>query len=101
MADSSYLDSTANIVTPLNEVEELTEDQKKFIKESREQRDYLSYTAKPALQHAKDARRRFDYEWMVRELFWKGYQFSRYQPTTQTVILASRQTARIPINITR
>lgn len=37
---------------------------------------------------------------MVRDLFRRGYQFSRYQPTTQTVILASRQSAKIPINIT-
>lgn len=65
-----------------------------------EQTEFLQNNAKLALAHAVDSRRRYDYEWMVRDLFRRGYQFSRYQPTTQTVILASRQSAKIPINIT-
>lgn len=56
--------------------------------------------AKELLGRAADARRRYDYEWMVRDLFRRGYHFSRYQPTTQTVVLASKQSAKIPINIT-
>ncbi len=56
--------------------------------------------AKELLGRAADARRRYDYEWMVRDLFRRGYHFSRYQPTTQTVILASKQSAKIPINLT-
>lgn len=62
------------------------------------QRIYLR-DAKNLLQRSVDARRRYDYEWMVRDMFRRGYHFSRYQPTTQTVILASRQSARIPVNI--
>lgn len=55
--------------------------------------------AKLLVQHAADAKKRYDYEWMVRDLFRRGYHFSRYQPTTNTIILSSRQTAKIPINL--
>ena len=64
-----------------------------------EKRDFLANVCKIALVHDADARRRYDYEWMVRDLFRRGYQFSKYQPNTQTVVLASRQTAKIPVNI--
>ncbi|MDD5407035.1 MAG: hypothetical protein PHE73_08875 [Sulfurovaceae bacterium] len=56
--------------------------------------------AKVLLARDADARRKFDYEWMVRDLFRRGYHFSRYQPTTQTVVLASKQSAKIPVNLT-
>src|SRR5882672_9199470 len=68
-------------------------------KQETERRMFLS-SAKELLGRAVDARRRYDYEWMVRDLFRRGYHFSRYQPTTQTVILASKQSAKIPINFT-
>jgi hypothetical protein len=70
----------------------------KEVQELREQQDFLA-RGKKLLQNAQDARRRYDYEWMVRDLFRRGYQFSRFQPTTQTVILSSRQQAKIPINL--
>lgn len=54
---------------------------------------------KTLLKSAADSRKRYDYEWMVRDLFRRGYHFSRYQPTTNTIILSSRQTAKIPINL--
>lgn len=68
-------------------------------KEMMDQRDFLGNTAKPAFQAAKDARRRYDQEWLGRNLFWRGYQFSRYMPQTQTVVLSSRQSARLPVNL--
>ena len=61
-------------------------------------RDFLS-KAKESLRYAIDSRRRYDYEWMVRDLFRRGYHFSRYQPSTQTIVLASRQAAKVPVNI--
>lgn len=64
-----------------------------------EQKRLFIADAKELLGRAADARRRYDYEWMVRDLFRRGYHFSRYQPTTQTVILASKQSAKIPINL--
>lgn len=63
------------------------------------QRNFLGNIAKPAFQLAADSRRRYDQEWMARNLFWRGFQFSRYLPNTQTVVLSSRQSARIPINV--
>ena len=77
----------------------LTEEEKAAAKDFEEKSQYLSQ-CKLALSHARESRRRYDYEWMVRDLFRRGYQFSKYQPNTQTVVLASRQSARIPINIT-
>src|SRR5690348_1565423 len=64
------------------------------------ERQLFLASAKELLGRAVDARRRYDYEWMVRDLFRRGYHFSRYQPTTQTVILASKQSAKIPVNLT-
>ncbi len=98
---------TAVDISPLNVLSSIQKDEKPLTeaeKESKrkftEQTTFLQNNAKLALAHAVDSRRRYDYEWMVRDLFRRGYQFSRYQPTTQTVILASRQSAKIPINIT-
>ena len=67
-------------------------------KQKAERRMFIA-DAKELLGRAADARRRYDYEWMVRDLFRRGYHFSRYQPTTQTVILASKQSAKIPVNL--
>ena len=76
------------------EKEDLTEEAKVLY----EQRDFLSNIAKPSFQSAADGRRRYDQEWLARNLFWRGFQFSRYLPQSQTVVLSSRQQARVPIN---
>jgi len=68
-------------------------------KKTNEAMDFVS-RAKKLFRYAADARRKYDYEWMVRDLFRRGYQFSQYSPTSQTVVLSQRQEARIPINIT-
>lgn len=62
--------------------------------------DFLSY-CKREFQNDADARKRYDYEWMIRDMFRRGYMFSKYLPSSQTVILASRQKAQVPINITK
>lgn len=64
------------------------------------QSDFLGNIAKPSFQTASDGRRRYDQEWLGRNLFWRGYQFSRYLPQTQTIVLATRQSARVPVNLT-
>lgn len=76
------------------------EDTKTSANPDEEQKRMFISDAKELLGRAQDARRRYDYEWMVRDLFRRGYHFSRYQPTTQTIILASKQSAKIPINVT-
>lgn len=63
-----------------------------------QQRDFLSQVAKPSFVVSANARRKYDQEWLARNLFWRGYQFSKYMPNTQTVVLTSRQSARFPIN---
>ena len=64
------------------------------------QSDFLNDIAKPSFNTASDGRRRYDQEWLGRNLFWRGYQFSRYLPQTQTIVLATRQSARVPVNLT-
>jgi hypothetical protein len=64
------------------------------------QRNFLALEAKPSFTSAANARRKYDQEWIARNLFWRGYQFSRYLPQQQTVVLSSRQNARVPINLT-
>src|SRR3990167_6604090 len=102
-SSQSYQDvSPLNVITSISgslDQKELTKEEIGELKERNEQRQFLENIAKVAQKHSADSRRRYDYEWMVRDLFRRGYQFSRYQPNTQTFILASRQTARIPINI--
>lgn len=68
-------------------------------KELSKQRDFLNTIAKPSFQASKDARRKYDQEWIARNLFWRGYQFSRYLPQTGTVVLSGRQNARVPVNL--
>lgn len=88
----------------INQTIELTEDGLKVdsdeAKELEKQRDFLGRIAKPSFDAAKNARRKYDQEWIARNLFARGYQFSRYLPQTQTVVLSGRQNARVPINLT-
>lgn len=56
--------------------------------------------AKTAYKVAYESRRKYDWEWLSRDLFRRGYHFSRYSPTTNTVVLAARSVTRIPINLT-
>jgi hypothetical protein len=51
-------------------------------------------------QNCKDARRRYDREWLARDLFRRGYQFSSQNQKSGTVTMSTRQNARIPVNLT-
>lgn len=100
--EGSVSDTTLNNRYP-QATEDLTDDglqkDSAAAKELDKQRDFLAMDAKPFFQAAKDARRRYDQEWLGRNLFWRGFQFSRYMPQTQTVVLSSRQSSRVPINL--
>lgn len=50
-------------------------------------------------QSASDGRRRYDWEWLTRDLYRRGYQFSRYDASNRTVVLSSRSQVKIPINL--
>jgi len=62
-------------------------------------REFLNRIAKPFQKNAANSRQRYDYEWMQRELFWRGYHFSKFQASTNTITLASRQSAKVPVNL--
>jgi len=59
----------------------------------------LVLTGRRLLQYAKDYRRKFDWEWMVRNLFVRGYHFSRYHKRTGTIVFGTRTGVRIPVNL--
>lgn len=44
-------------------------------------------------------RRRYDWEWVVRNLYLRGYHFARYNRSTSTFVLGTRTKVRIPINL--
>src|SRR3990167_2015884 len=48
---------------------------------------------------AAENRRKFDWEWLVRILYKKGYHFARYNRATSTVVFSTRTGVRIPINL--
>lgn len=57
------------------------------------------YKAQKLFRSASDSRKRYDWEWLTRDLFRRGFQFSRYNPASKTVVLATRSNIKIPINI--
>lgn len=56
--------------------------------------------AQKCFRISSDSRRRYDWEWLARDLFRRGYQFSRYNAETKTLIMSSSKSTRIPINLT-
>lgn len=50
-------------------------------------------------QRASEERQKYDWEWLVRQLYVRGYHFARYNRTSNTVIFSSRTGVKIPINL--
>lgn len=48
---------------------------------------------------AAAGRRKYDWEWVVRNLYLRGYHFARYNSATSTFTLGTRTKVRIPINL--
>lgn len=59
----------------------------------------LKENAETLFRSAYEAREKYDWEWLTRDLFRRGYQFSTYDSNTKTVMLSSRRGVRIPINL--
>ena len=55
--------------------------------------------AKTLYAAAAAGRRKYDWEWVVRNLYLRGYHFARYNRTTSTYVLGTRTKVRIPINL--
>lgn len=60
----------------------------------------LKQQASDLFEAAKDARARFDWEWLTRDLYRRGYQFSRFNQSTRTMTLSTKSRAKIAINLT-
>jgi len=50
-------------------------------------------------QAVTDYRKKFDWDWMVRTLYVRGYQFARYNRGTGTIVFSTRTGVRIPVNL--
>lgn len=124
MGDDERLEDSQEMEEPNNDLSELPPDQdekerkkkerqeKKFKKaleaeekkkkeedsvfESMRQAERLS-EAQMLLQQAKSAREKYDRDWLSRDLFRRGYQFSSQQGTTVSLTKSSQ--ARIPVNL--
>ena len=48
---------------------------------------------------ARAHRRKFDWEWLVRTLYVRGYHFARYNRGTNSTIFGTRTGVRIPVNL--
>ncbi len=48
---------------------------------------------------AIESRRKYDWEWLVRNLYFRGYHFARYNRGTNTVVFSTRTGVRIPVNL--
>lgn len=70
---------------------QVTEDQQKA-------RDRV-FKAKRVFRVAEDTRRKYDWEWLVRNLYIRGYHFARYNRSTNTVSFSTRTGVRIPVNL--
>lgn len=48
---------------------------------------------------AKDAREKYDWRWLTRDLFRRGYQFSTYNPKDRSIALVSKRGVKLPVNL--
>lgn len=79
---------------PESKTTKLTEDEKKIMADM----DLVS-KCKKLERDASEERQRFDWEWLVRLLYVRGYHFSRYNRASNTVVFSTRTGVKIPINL--
>ena len=60
----------------------------------------LKEKAQSLFNSAFETREHYDWEWLTRDLFRRGYQFSSYDNRTRTVLITSRTGIQFPINLT-
>lgn len=71
-----------------------------LLKEASLSSQVLVRRAKTAFRTFSDSRKRYDWEWLSRDLFRRGYQFTNYNSQTKVLSIATTNNARIPINLT-
>ena len=59
----------------------------------------LRQRARDMFTSMRESRKRYDWEWLTRDLYRRGYQFSSYNTQTKTVVLSNSGSIRIPINL--
>ena len=59
----------------------------------------LREKANSLFNSAFEAREHYDWEWLTRDLFRRGYQFSTYDNRSKTVLLATRRGVKFPVNL--
>lgn len=50
-------------------------------------------------EQAKEHRRKFDWQWLVRSLYVRGYHYAQYNRGTNKIIFSTRTGVQIPINL--
>jgi hypothetical protein len=82
--------------TPIQEqkTEKLTEDRKSQLAEET-LRTRLASMETSGLH----SRRRYDWEWLTRDLFVRGFHFAKYNRSTHTFTFSTKSSVRIPINL--
>ncbi len=69
-------------------------------RQQRARRQDMLFEAKSLFKTASEARRRYDWEWLARDLYRRGYQFATWNASNNTLIMSSSKTAKIPVNLT-
>lgn len=59
----------------------------------------LVHNCKLREQQAKESRRKFDWEWTVRQLYVRGYHYAKYNRNTSTVVFSNKSGVRLSINL--
>ena len=59
----------------------------------------LIYKIKLLESASKTQRRKFDWQWLVRALYVRGYHFAQYNRGTNTIVFSTRTGVKIPINL--
>lgn len=75
------------------------EEEEEGIENQRESMERV-HRAKRLLDYAKNARRKYDREWLSRDLFRRGYQFVSNNQRTGSITMSSSNNSRIPVNLT-
>jgi hypothetical protein len=85
--------SLSDLETPKKSVKETQKDAELEVAKTRMMRMKKLYSAAAA------GRRRYDWEWVVRNLYLRGFHFARYNRASSTFVLGTRTKVRIPINL--
>jgi hypothetical protein len=74
-------------------------DEVKELQSKIEKEKNIVLMAKKLLASAQAARRQYDWEWLVRNLYLRGYHFAKFNRVNSTFVLGTKTKVRIPINL--